>query len=454
MRETKCRYMKHSIALLSLAALLCFVSPASAQSTQTQDQDTTRRELASFDSFMDGHPEIAEQLRRDPSLVRNQDFVANHPDLQRYLQQHPNVQEEISENPNSFMRQEHRFDAQETRKEMGNLDRFMDTHPEIAEQLRKDPTLVNNKQFVSSHPALQEFLQTHSGVAQELRQNPNAFMGQEQRFDQREDQREGFNQREINPNRQAMSYEVSNMDRFLDSHPEIAEQLRKNPSLVNNQDFVKSHPDLQSYLQQHPGIRQQLSDNPNAFMRREQRYDQQEAVRDRNAMGYEVSNMDHFLDSHPEIAEQLRKDPSLVNNKEFVKNHPELQSYLQQHPGVSEQISENPNAFMHQEQRFDRQEDRNSAGFGNDRDRGEMAGFGAFLGAHANIAAQISKDPSLLNNKEYMESHPELQEYLKAHPGVQAEAQANPQAFLQTAQQASKPAAPKATTPEKSPAKQ
>src|SRR5580700_334659 len=445
MRQTKCRYMKHSIALLSLAALFCFVSPAIAQSTQTQDHDTTSRELASFDSFMDGHPEIAEQIRKDPSLVRNQEFVANHPDLQRYLQQHPNVQEEISENPNSFMRQEKRFDAQETRKEMGNLDRFMDTHPEIAEQLRKDPSLVNNKDFVSHHPALQEFLQSHSGVAQELRENPNGFMGQEQRFDQRE----------INPNRNAMRWQMGNLDQFLDSHPEIAEQLRKDPSLVNNKEFVEKHPALQTYLQQHPGVHEEFSENPDAFMRREQRFDRQEDGMDHDATRGQLASADRFFDTHPEIAEQLRKDPSLVNNKEFVKNHPDLQTYLQRHPGVNQELSENPNAFMHQEQRFDRQEDlgRNGAGLGGDRDRREMASFGEFLGAHANIAAQISKDPSLLNNKEYMESHPELQEYLKAHPGVQEEVKENPQAFLQSAQQASKPV-PKTSTLPKSPAKQ
>ena len=38
--------------------------------------------------------------------------------------------------------------------------------------------------------------------------------------------------------------------------------------------------------------------------------------------------------THREIAEQLRKDPSLVKNDEFVKNHPALQTYLQQHPEV------------------------------------------------------------------------------------------------------------------------
>ncbi|HST11546.1 MAG TPA: hypothetical protein VLL05_14315 [Terriglobales bacterium] len=137
-----------------------------------------------------------------------------------------------------------------------------------------------------------------------------------------------------------------------------------------------------------------------------------------------------------------------MNNKEFVAKHPELQAYLQQHPGVRDEFAENPNAFMRQEQRFDRQEDygRGTEGFDRDGSRSEAANFGQFLGVHANIAAQISKDPSLVNNKEFMESHPELQEYLKAHPAAQAQLQQNPQAFLQSAQQAGSKPVPKAPT--------
>src|SRR5262249_39298066 len=70
----------------------------------------------------------------------------------------------------------------------------------------------------------------------------------------------------------------------------------------------------------------------------------------------------------------------------------------------------------------------------------EAASFGQFLGVHANIAAQVSQDPTPLNNKEFMETHPELQDYLKSHPAAQAQLQQNPQAFLQSAQQATKPA--------------
>jgi phage-related protein len=429
---------------LSVASLLWIGIPASAQSptqqaqpTATRDNDTTVKELSSFDGFLDNHSEIAEQLRKDPSQVKNEQFLEQHPELQQYLRNHPGVQEEISENPRAFMHEERGFERQETRGELSRLDAFLDHHPEIAEQLRKNPSLVNDRQFLQQHPELQRFLQDHGNIAAELRRDPNLFMREEQRFDQREDGRY----------RDMTHGQLASMDRFLDSHPEVAEQLRKDPALVNDKKFVDQHPALQSYLQQHPGVRAEFSENPNGVMQQEQHFDQRGDGRDRDLTRGQLASLDRFLDSHPEVAEQLRKNPSLVNDKKFVDQHPALQSYLQQHPGVREEFGENPNAFMRQEQHFDRQEDYGRGTQGFDRDgglRSEAANFGQFLGVHANIAAQISKDPSLVNNKEFMESHPELRDYLKTHPAAQAQLQQNPQAFLQSAQQTGSKAVPKA----------
>ena len=150
--------------------------------------------------------------------------------------------------------------------------------------------------------------------------------------------------------------------------------------------------------------------------------------RDNDTTPWQLSSMDRFLDSHPEIAEQLRKDPSLVNNKQFVQNHPALQQYLQEHPAVREEFSENPNAAMRQEQRYDRHEDAPNFG---DPGRGrEVSNFGDFLRGHSAVADQLSKNPPLANNKEYLESHPELQNYLKDHPGLQQRLLENPQAVM------------------------
>jgi hypothetical protein len=320
-------------------------------------------------------------------------------------------------------------DQDVTRRELANMDRFLDSHPEIAEQLRKDPSLVDNKEFVQSHPEFQKFLADHPGVREQFKEHPDAFMRDEERFDRRDND--------------VTRRELANMDRFLDSHPEIAEQLRKDPSLVDNKEFVQSHPALQQFLADHPGVREEFKENPNAFMRDEERFDRHQ---DNDVTRAELATMGRFLDSHPEIAEQLRKDPSLVDNKEFMQSHPALQQFLAEHPEVREQYKENPNAFMRDEERFDRREDR---GRGSNVTRGEMASFNEFLEGHGNIAGELSKNPALANNQEYLENHPELKDYLQTHPQVHEELSANPQAFLQSAEQFSTHSTAKVTSESK-----
>jgi len=320
-------------------------------------------------------------------------------------------------------------DRDANREELANFDRFLDSHREIAEQVRKNPSLVDDREFVTNHPALETYLRDHPAVREQLRQNPNAFMQEENRLDRREDGRD----------RDANRAELANFDRFLDNHREISEQIRKDPSLVDNREFVKNHPDLETYLQDHPAVREQLRQNPNAFMQEENRLDRREDGRDRDANRAELANFDRFLDNHREISEQIRKDPSLVDNREFVKNHPSLESYLQDHPGVREAIKQDPNRFMQEEARYDRRED------GMDRDRdGRRTDFnrdtahrqfGEFLGGHADIAEQLSRNPSLVKDQNFMDGHPELKAYLNSNPDVRGNLMSDPDGFVKASQQ-------------------
>src|SRR6201981_3784524 len=166
--------------------------------------------------------------------------------------------------------------------------------------------------------------------------------------------------------------ELALFDQFLDSHREIAEQIRQNPSLVNNDQFVKNHPALQTFMQQHPSVREELKENPKAFMHEEARYDRREDQR----MHEERIHFDHFLDSHREIAEQLRKNTKLINDEAYVKGHPELQTYLQDHPEFREAVRRDPYAFTRADNdRFarqdsdDRDRDRDARRDNDDRDR-------------------------------------------------------------------------------------
>src|SRR5258707_3508041 len=122
-------------------------------------------------------------------------------------------------------------------------------------------------------------------------------MHQEQRFDRREDQARG--------DRDVTRGELANMDRFMDSHPEIAEQLGKNPALVNDEKFEKNHPALQQFLAEHPGVREEYKENPNAFMHQEQRFDRREdqARGDRDETRDEQATSDRVMNNHPDNTE-------------------------------------------------------------------------------------------------------------------------------------------------------
>ena len=424
--EIKIRHVK-KFGLVMAGSFFWFTALASAQSTPAQsdernmedrDRDSaTRQELARFDQFLDSHREVAEQLRKNPTLVNDPAFVKTHPALQAYLQDHPRISQQLASDPNSFMRQEERYDRREDnnfdarRQELARFDQFLDSHKNIDTQLRKDPSLINNEQFLKDHSELQSYLQDHPRTREAITQDPNGFMRSEERYDRREDknQREDRDRdmsrntdrdrdmdRDADRDRGQRQAEVARFDQFLDRHREVSEQLRKNPSLVNDPTFVKTHPELQSYLQQHPMVRDDLARNPDAFIRQEANYEHREpsdlsaartdrdARYDRDASRYDGRNQSSYNGSKDTAGDQGR------------------------------------------------------TGYG-DRDRDAMtsrsASFGEFLGTHSAIAHQLSNNPSLANDRSYLDSHPELQSYLSSHPEVRNELMQNPQGFMKAAQQ-------------------
>jgi hypothetical protein len=358
----KCRtpLTPYSLVWLALLTLLWAAIPAVAQTqttspqaqAQSQDNDATRHQLADFDRFLDSHPEIGEQLKRDPGLVNDQKFAADHPALRRFLAEHPQVREQYQENPRAFMRQENGFDRSEdtrgrdlTRHQLADFDRFLDGHPEIAEQLKRDPGLVNDQKFAADHPALQQFLAEHPQVREQSKENPQAFMRQENGFDRSEDSR----------GRDLTRPELANLDRFLDGHPEIAEQLKRDPGLVNDQKFAADHPALQQFLAEHPEARKQYKENPQAFMRQENGFDHHEDStmhRDHDLDRGELSSFNRFLGDHGNISRELSRNPSLAKNPDYLRDHPALQDYLNAHPQLHRELSENPQAFLRWAQRY------------------------------------------------------------------------------------------------------
>ena len=145
--------------------------------------------------------------------------------------------------------------------------------------------------------------------------------------------------------------EVSRFDRgYLDEHPEIASQLGHDPRLVDNPHFLATHPGLDSYLAGHPGIRTELQSHPNRFMTDEWKHERWEDRR----RPHPLANTDRYLDQHPEVAQQLNTNPRLIDNREYVENHPGLHEFLENHRDARRQWKSHPYRFIHREDRYDR----------------------------------------------------------------------------------------------------
>ena len=66
--------MKMALTLFFAIAVTCALAmPAAAQYIDQQ-------ELNNFNAFLNGHPQVAEQLRRNPGLVDNKAYLDEHPE--------------------------------------------------------------------------------------------------------------------------------------------------------------------------------------------------------------------------------------------------------------------------------------------------------------------------------------------------------------------------------------
>jgi len=154
------------------------------------------------------------------------------------------------------------------------------------------------------------------------------------------------------PDNDVTHHELESFDAFLDSNPEVGRELARNPSLVNDRNFVDKHPNLSRYLQNHPGVREEIRENPQGFMQHEKRFENS----GEDITNTELRNFDNFLDSHPQISKDLQKNPGLMDDQNYVNSHPELKEFLSTHAGVREQVREHPGIFMKREQKYEKNE--------------------------------------------------------------------------------------------------
>ena len=115
---------------------------------------------------------------------------------------------------------------------------------------------------------------------------------------------------------------------------------------------MRDHPALQTYLQDNPGVRDQIRQDPNAFMRQEDRFDHAGNGGDRGDMHDHMADFGGFLGGHSDINRGLSRDPSVAKDHEYLQNHAELNDYLNSHPGVRDDLNANPQGFVKGAQQF------------------------------------------------------------------------------------------------------
>ena len=154
-----------------------------------QSSSPTRRDLQTFDSFLDSHPAIEKDLHGDPTLANSAAYLSAHPELKQFLAVNPSVSQDLAKNPKEFMNREAAFDRRGkdlTPAEVKAFDDFLDKHPAIDKDLTKHPGLVNDSAYLAKHPELQVFLNSNPQIKQDLSEHPRAFMKAERRFDAKE----------------------------------------------------------------------------------------------------------------------------------------------------------------------------------------------------------------------------------------------------------------------------
>ncbi len=60
-------------------------------------------------------------------------------------------------------------------------------------------------------------------------------------------------------------------------------------------------------------------------------------AQDRNSH-HQLKEFEQFLEKNPAIEADLKKDPSLVNNKDYLAKHPDLQKFVGTHPGLLQEL--------------------------------------------------------------------------------------------------------------------
>jgi hypothetical protein len=260
---------KHRHILLWVGALVITgVVVASPSLARHDDRPRiSAADLRSFERYLDTHGDTAQELYRDPDLLNDRDYVREHQALRNWLEEHPEAAREIRANPQAVLWRERGRDADErygasTRlsdRQRRSWDNFLADHRDIARDLSRNPDLLNDASYVRDHEALDDWLREHREAADIITANPRAYTA-----------RPSYSADSDADYGPPTASDLRSFEQYLNRNWEVADELYRNPDLVNDRRFVRTHPSLDDWLQAHPAAARAIRAQPQAYLWRQQ----------------------------------------------------------------------------------------------------------------------------------------------------------------------------------------
>lgn len=134
----------------------------------------------------------------------------------------------------------------------------------------------------------------------------------------------------ITEQRRASFHLLHELDRFLDHHPLIENDLRVDVTLLENEAYLSRNPPLRQLVAIHPTMGATLRSEPRHLLHRA-------LLREANVplKWSEAAQLDDFLDQHPVIEHQLATDPMLIRTAGYLAAEPQLRAFLEQNATLS-----------------------------------------------------------------------------------------------------------------------
>lgn len=146
--------------------------------------------------------------------------------------------------------------------------------------------------------------------------------------------------------------DLRSFDAFLDAHWEAAQELYRDPELINSDRFLRGHAALRDWLDDHQEAARAIEADPRAVIWHERtaaRYQEESRSASTRISERDLRSFEDYLDSHDETAQLLYQNPDLINDRRFVRNHDALHDWLEGHREAAAVIQANPDKFLWRE---------------------------------------------------------------------------------------------------------